>query len=387
LEALSGVTISDLSESAREIVETELIQVNQITSGYDLETNDDYEAINDVDIAEALKRIETATNALIEFEVQRVMAGLREAMNKIPKVEIEEVRQHKDLFVPLLIEAIGLAVASAREGNKPEGEAHFFAAFLLTELEVDAAFPILLEGFMLSGEGAFDLFGDAVHELLPSALALFSQNGTDKIDEILRDTSIDMYVRWAASGAYIHLVRDGTITRDKAVAQLHERLVQCMAKEDYELIAPIICKLTDLAAEEALETIKAAFEQGLVDTGIVNLKSVESEIADGDETLQQTLKHCRPTGMPDTIADLSQWASFREEPYRPVKNPVPRNPVPRNPVPRNPVPRNPVPRPKSLRHDSAPSEPVTAIRSDRARVGRNAPCPCGSGKKFKKCCR
>jgi SWIM/SEC-C metal-binding protein len=29
-----------------------------------------------------------------------------------------------------------------------------------------------------------------------------------------------------------------------------------------------------------------------------------------------------------------------------------------------------------------PSEPVQALPS----VGRNAPCPCGSGNKFKKCC-
>ena len=62
LEALSGVTISDLSESAREIVETELIQVNQITSGYDLETNDDYEAIPTASIAKS--SASTAANTL-----------------------------------------------------------------------------------------------------------------------------------------------------------------------------------------------------------------------------------------------------------------------------------------------------------------------------------
>ena len=26
------------------------------------------------------------------------------------------------------------------------------------------------------------------------------------------------------------------------------------------------------------------------------------------------------------------------------------------------------------------------IKSDKAEVGRNDPCPCGSGKKYKKCC-
>ena len=30
--------------------------------------------------------------------------------------------------------------------------------------------------------------------------------------------------------------------------------------------------------------------------------------------------------------------------------------------------------------------PSTAVRNISPRVGRNDPCPCGSGKKFKKCC-
>ena len=29
---------------------------------------------------------------------------------------------------------------------------------------------------------------------------------------------------------------------------------------------------------------------------------------------------------------------------------------------------------------------VNTIRRDSPKVGRNEPCPCGSGKKFKKCC-
>ena len=33
-----------------------------------------------------------------------------------------------------------------------------------------------------------------------------------------------------------------------------------------------------------------------------------------------------------------------------------------------------------------PAEPATTIRNTGPKAGRNAPCPCGSGKKFKKCC-
>jgi preprotein translocase subunit SecA len=30
--------------------------------------------------------------------------------------------------------------------------------------------------------------------------------------------------------------------------------------------------------------------------------------------------------------------------------------------------------------------PVEPIRSDHEKIPRNDPCPCGSGKKYKKCC-
>ena len=40
---------------------------------------------------------------------------------------------------------------------------------------------------------------------------------------------------------------------------------------------------------------------------------------------------------------------------------------------------------QSSPHPEAPSAP-TPIRKDAPKVGRNDPCPCGSGKKYKKCC-
>jgi preprotein translocase subunit SecA len=34
---------------------------------------------------------------------------------------------------------------------------------------------------------------------------------------------------------------------------------------------------------------------------------------------------------------------------------------------------------------AAPSEQAQTVRRDMPKVGRNEPCPCGSGKKFKHC--
>jgi len=48
------------------------------------------------------------------------------------------------------------------------------------------------------------------------------------------------------------------------------------------------------------------------------------------------------------------------------------------------VPR-PKKRPLNLSHGDEGAGPVTIRRSEK-KVGRNDPCPCGSGKKYKKCC-
>ena len=38
------------------------------------------------------------------------------------------------------------------------------------------------------------------------------------------------------------------------------------------------------------------------------------------------------------------------------------------------------------RYDDALLESATTTHNERRKVGRNDPCPCGSGKKYKKCC-
>ena len=42
-------------------------------------------------------------------------------------------------------------------------------------------------------------------------------------------------------------------------------------------------------------------------------------------------------------------------------------------------------KPMKLSHGDGGEKPATVKREGK-KIGRNAPCPCGSGKKYKKCC-
>jgi len=51
-------------------------------------------------------------------------------------------------------------------------------------------------------------------------------------------------------------------------------------------------------------------------------------------------------------------------------------------------PATPEPEPEMLSYNVRSEEPVQkqhTVKRDHAKVGRNEPCPCGSGKKYKQC--
>lgn len=115
---------------------------------------------------------------------------------------------------------------------------------------------------------------------------------------------------------------------------------------------------------EALSEIREAYDRGVADPLIASMEDVERSIAEGEAWIRKELDRCRPTGIEDTIQFLSGWYAFRKKPAAPAPPPRPHLPEFR------PMPE---------------WEPVRALSRVRT-VGRNDPCPCGSGKKFKKCC-
>ena len=75
------------------------------------------------------------------------------------------------------------------------------------------------------------------------------------------------------------------------------------------------------------------------------------------ERLQEV---CEDGGRPDEAREFGEQAErLRQKPLRAAARPLA-------------PPGNPVPSPGNI--------------AQTVKVGRNAPCPCGSGKKFKKCC-
>ncbi|MBX3437816.1 MAG: SEC-C domain-containing protein [Planctomycetaceae bacterium] len=99
------------------------------------------------------------------------------------------------------------------------------------------------------------------------------------------------------------------------------------------------------------------------------MDEVRERVAKGPAGLQQAFDRLRSDQLEDTVAELSSWAGYQEAEQRraPRTNPSRQNRIDHNDDRQEP-------------HSS------TTIVREQPRVSRNDPCPCGSGKKYKKCC-
>ncbi len=129
--------------------------------------------------------------------------------------------------------------------------------------------------------------------------------------------------------------------------------------EPDEEAAFLISELADLADPESLDLIKTAYAEDLADPWIIDLKFVEEQYRHGGESIHPTW-------------DWLEEYNDRYQRHIEYKNRPPD--PPRTAYISEVSPDIPRPLP--------PQEP---IRRTGPKVGRNDPCWCGSGKKYKKC--
>ncbi len=122
---------------------------------------------------------------------------------------------------------------------------------------------------------------------------------------------------------------------------------------------------TNIAPRELMTEIKSAFKAQLVDTSIIRLDDVV-DAAQNSEPWSWFSEYSR-LGIADCLKELDCWAAFDDTPKK----------------------SNPTSSPSTARQSSAVQPGVRVIdlgeQSRTGRPGRNDPCPCASGLKYKKC--
>jgi hypothetical protein len=376
---MSGLDIALLPSEVKEALEADLVAVNRVLAKYKLERDDDYRPMSDADLQHILDILDgLAWRVLAEDEEERnaalhdIIFTLDTCGHKLPVEAVREARAHRDLIVPKLIEVLREASAEAREGRQPEGDAHWLGLYLLTEFRAKEALPAILEAVSLPGELPFDLFGDSITEELASILVSLADDPLGVLESLVRNRELNEYVRWEGAQGFLYLVRDGRLSREEAVRRLQQHLREAVEQGDLNFVTDLVTELASYSPKEAYDDIKEAYDRGLVDSSMIAVEDIERSIAEGEFRLREEIRRLDAKRIDDVLEVWAKWPYFREKPAGPPAAAPPVLPPPPSGPPRSNAAQ------ASLDFGPMDFPPM--------RAGRNDPCPCGSGKKFKKCC-
>ncbi|MEI9897586.1 MAG: DUF1186 domain-containing protein [Chthoniobacter sp.] len=292
--------------------------------------------------------------------VEQILAQLRHPGTEIPREALAEVVRRPEEFIPALIAEIETATRLGIDAD-PDDNLASFALYLLAELREPRALEPILDYFALDGTTDEDLFGDLITVDGHSILAAVAHRQPERLQAYARRPDISVWVRSATFDALVTQVLQGEQPREPLVAYFTELVETNAFLGDADAWTFLINACLDLHPRDLLEPIRRLYERELVDTMLVgDFDAVEEMAAEDPEAHRQTsLAHHQ--SLTDTAEAISWWGIFGSP--EPLDNDWEMD-----------LPLSPF------------DIPGTPIRYDTPKIGRNDLCPCGSGKKYKKCC-
>jgi hypothetical protein len=306
------------------------------------------------------------------LEISGILRQMERNDGPFARAAVAEALARRDEIVP---ELLGILEAVAddplRYAKDPDYMALNYAMFLLAQFRETRAYPLLVRIFSAPGETVFDLVGDTVTEGLCNILASVSGGDLSGMRALIENEQANEYVRSAAMKGLLTLVATGQRTRDE-VMEYFASLFGKLERTPSNAWNALASCCTRLGPEEVLKEVRQAYEDELIESFMIRLSDVEEAAGLGHEGVIERLGRQRFHLIADVVQEMEWWACFEKQPRPKAGRAASSAPFSSWPVP--PVPASGLPAPR-------PPAPRTQLK-----VGRNEPCPCGSGKKYKRCC-
>ena len=294
--------------------------------------------------------------------VAEILKRLEPYTGKFPKKAMRAAIEQREAITPELLRVLETVAENPAEFAKRQNYmVHLFGMFLLAQFRETRAYPILVKIFSAPGETPFDLAGDTVTEGLAQIFASVYDGNPAPLQGLVESEEVNEYVRSAALNTFLVLEKTGVLPRETVLDYLRSLFQGRLQRTPSYAWSSLVCLVADLPAPELLPEVRQAYHDDLVDTGVAHLEDIEQDATGSEGPLSERLYL-----ITDAIAEMEWWASFHPEP--------PRSAMPPMPALKLPPPREPF----------SYVPPMPQVREPK--IGRNEPCPCGSGKKYKKCC-
>ncbi|MCI0390709.1 MAG: DUF1186 domain-containing protein [Acidobacteria bacterium] len=316
----------------------------------------------------------------IDLSIEDIMEVLIYDDGIFPHRALRQAVVKKDEITPHLLKALERALDDPEEVKDSEDDSYIYAMFLLAQFREKHAYPLIIKLASQAPEMVDDLIGDVPTEDLANILASVSLGDTGLVAELAANKEAEEFARAAAIRSWLPLVVSGEKSREEAMAY-YKSLFEGGLEDRNEVVwSELVDAANDLYPEEVYDHIKKAYADGLVDEYIVDPEWVDEQMALGKDVVLADLPDLNHL-VEDVTIEMRSWFQNREygdeldededwydeEDWDEEED-------------EEDWDRR---RLAALNGNNFAS-PAPYIAPEK--IGRNDPCPCGSGKKYKKCC-
>jgi len=287
-----------------------------------------------------------ATQILHEFATAESM----------PVDAIRAARENRAAVAPAFVQAVEQFVA----GEDADADALFLVFHLLGEWREKSAYRPLAALLRLPDDELEDVLGDATAQTSHRVMAAVFDGDPAPLHAIIRDPDANDIVRSRMCEALAMVTLRGGLPREETAAFLRACFDELAPQGESFLWNGWQNAIAMLGLVELVPLVRQAFDRGLIPSDLLSFEDFAEELdrvrAGRPAPEWHGDREFEPFG--DTIEELSSWALLPGEDEDAGDG-------------------------DERVLWSADDGPAVNPYRD---VGRNDPCPCGSGKKFKKCC-
>ena len=291
------------------------------------------------------------------------LATLAEIGTALPKDAMEWALDHWDEAGPRFAAMLD-AYARGEDRSEATGNILFPAIHMQAETSDASAFGPLCR-LLLDHEAASLVLGDGITETLGRVLVNTYDGDLAALAAVVEHEGDEEYIRYGALLAMAYLTRTGRIAHEEMRAHLLRWLVELEPRYESVIWAGWALAAAHLGYADLAGRVEELYSKEFIDPFLLPLQDFREELrATAEDPGRMEGFERDGTGPFGKAVEELSWVSYSNSPARSGGGQWDREPF--------------------LDEDWEP--PTMPITNPLRNVGRNDPCPCGSGKKYKKCC-
>jgi len=288
-----------------------------------------------------------------------------------------EIEQQQAALTPLLLEELE-AFAEDLSSVESKGEdyiRHIIAPFLLANFRHQLAYPVLIKLISHSGDKLVNLTGEVFTEALGRILASVYDGNLDPIKSVIENPTINIWIRSAALETLVVLWKEDQLSRSEVIDYLKELMTGKLERIPSYVWDNIGLIAYDLHPNGMETLLQEAIKERLIAPLVLDLNLLDDCVKSDLNKVIQHKDSVIKGYIKSPIEELSWWLYPNTKPmetgmdYADLEVPIAEKTI---------IPGE--------RFAPMGWRPKTVTRTTQ-KIGRNDPCYCGSGRKYKKCCR